>query len=197
MLILFFFTFHFFGHKEFLLLRECQLRASKKEFWKGNDAIIHCRMEVLLPSVLSGFRYGRSITVAAVRRSPGGTQEWDKMDAMFIEYLLCERVLLSNGYSCEQDRPQSLPYCCPHPSVGRQAVKTWWNKVISEVEKGFKDSKTVWSIPNSVYESARLRVILEVQMGVTDSTSIAGALTTKLKFAPVPVDGKIEPAMWA
>lgn len=64
------------------------------------------------------------ITMAAVRRSPGGTQEWDKMDAMFIEYLLCERVLLSNGYSCEQDRPQSLPYCCPHPSVGRQAVKT-------------------------------------------------------------------------
>lgn len=55
--------------------------------------------------------------------------------------------------------------------------------------------RTGKQIPNSVYESARLRVILEVQMGVTDSTSIAGALMTKLKFAPVPVDGKIEPAV--
>lgn len=40
-----------------------------------------------------------------------------------------------------------------------------------------------------------LRLILEVQMGVTDLTSIAQALTMKLKLEPVPTDGKIELAI--
>lgn len=40
-----------------------------------------------------------------------------------------------------------------------------------------------------------LRLILEVQMGVTDLTSIARALTMKPRFEPVPTDGKIELAI--